>query len=395
MNKPSHTAQRIVIVGGGVTGLSIACRLAQSGLPVTVFESAQVGVTGASTRNQGWMHSGAWFAPFDVGMARMCHESLEQTLRFCPECVEPHSGPMAFVVSRLSTLHQRYLHAWREAGIPYEDWPLADLFAQAPQLDPISVQYAFRLPDRVFRPEVLLTHLAAAAQNAGVEIRQATTVVSLMQDDDTATGVVTATGEPIRARLVVLAGNAAGASLWPVSDEAAAVGQSIYQRVALKTHLAAVQPAVAPVPLCVLDVDGFNHLPHGRHSVFGTSRWLPVADPQDHAVVSAELDRLWQCITRFFPACPRTGVGHLEWAGTTIQAMHVDQTEPGQAPRPTVIDHARESPRVENLLSAFPGRATLWPHLAEDCRRLVLQKIGQPPIVSAPPMWGTPAATAP
>ena len=61
MSKLSSTSERIVIVGGGFAGLSAAARLAQAGLPVTVLEASKLGYA-ASTVNQGWLHSGAWFA---------------------------------------------------------------------------------------------------------------------------------------------------------------------------------------------------------------------------------------------------------------------------------------------------------------------------------------------
>ena len=63
MHSNSKTpSRRIVIVGGGVSGLSIAVRLSQSGLPVTLLESGRLGHA-ASTKNQGWLYSGAWYAP--------------------------------------------------------------------------------------------------------------------------------------------------------------------------------------------------------------------------------------------------------------------------------------------------------------------------------------------
>ncbi len=71
MNTQRATAQRIVIVGGGIAGLSAAVRLAQAGLPVTVLESSQLGGA-ASTRNQGWLHSGGLFALDFPDYARTC-----------------------------------------------------------------------------------------------------------------------------------------------------------------------------------------------------------------------------------------------------------------------------------------------------------------------------------
>ena len=42
-----------------------------------------------------------------------------------------------------------------------------------------------------------------------------------------------------------------------------------------------------------------------------------------------------------------------------------EQIEPELTPMPTVIDHEHEAPQASNLLSVFPGRASLWPQLAE------------------------------
>ncbi|MFG0334623.1 MAG: FAD-dependent oxidoreductase, partial [Maioricimonas sp. JB049] len=61
MTRGAETSQRVVVVGGGFAGLSIAARLAQSALPVTLLEGAELGFE-ASTRNQGWLHSGGIFA---------------------------------------------------------------------------------------------------------------------------------------------------------------------------------------------------------------------------------------------------------------------------------------------------------------------------------------------
>ena len=70
--------------------------------------------------------------------------------------------------------------------------------------------------------------------------------------------------------------------------------------------------------------------------------------------------------------------------------MHVEQVEPGREPRPTVIDHARESPKIANLLSVFLGRATLWAHLAEQPRDLVLENLQHTLLQTSLPPWAQP-----
>ena len=95
-------------------------------------------------------------------------------------------------------------------------------------------------------------------------------------------------------------------------------------------------------------------------------------------------------MTRFVPQLADEQPVVTQWAGTTIQAMHVEQVEPGRAPLPTVIDHAQETPKIANLLSVFPGRATLWAHLAEQTRDLVLEKLQHTQLQTSLPPWAQP-----
>lgn len=372
-------SKRIVVVGGGIAGLSIALRLAEAGLAVTLLEASRLG-SAASSRNQGWLHSGAWFAPTDRELARMCHESLKQTLRFCPDCVEPQNIGMAYLFSKPTTDASRWIEAWSEADIFFEELPMSKLFSLIPDLDRSQVRCAFLLPDCSIRMDVLLAHLTVVAQKAGAEIRTQTPAVRLLFDGDRVTGVAIRTGKEISGRLVILATGAEPKLFWSACTKPEAGRQSSYTCVSLKTHLVAVAPEVSTLPFCVVDREGFNHTPHGAKSIFGLNRWCIASNPTDRQVVPGEVDRLWSHINEFFPNLGRDKCEVAEWAGTTVQAMQIDQVEPGLAPRPTVIDHSQENPRVENLLSVFPGRATLWPQLAEETCRLVCEKLDKTPI---------------
>lgn len=87
MPSPSRS-NREVIVGGGLAGLSTAMRLAQMGHAITLFERMQLGAR-ASTRNQGWLRSGADTALDQPALSHLCHQELQATLAFCPECAVP------------------------------------------------------------------------------------------------------------------------------------------------------------------------------------------------------------------------------------------------------------------------------------------------------------------
>jgi hypothetical protein len=104
------------------------------------------------------------------------------------------------------------------------------------------------------------------------------------------------------------------------------------------------------------------------------------------------LERLRTLVANLYPRCRFEEHQLDEWAGTTVQAMHVDQVEPGLAPMPTVIDHEREPPCLSNLLSVFPGRASLWPQLAEATRLVVLDKLKVESPPKAMPPWAIDSA---
>jgi glycerol-3-phosphate dehydrogenase len=383
-----HQSQRVIIIGGGVSGLSIAARLAQAGLPVLVLEASRFGF-GASTRNQGWLHSGAWFAARQPDLARMCYQSFQQTERFCPECFEPDSGPMTYLMSDPSTDSKKWTSAWDNAGLPYRELASQTLFERFPRLAISQAIEGYELPDRAMRPEVLLKALAEVAERSGADLCSGTVVSRLLMEDQAVVGVETASGEKIPARLVILAGNARCGELYPDFGTLAVGSQRDVVLVALKAHLVATRQRISPWPLCVVDADGFNHIPHPSASVFGNDRWLPIHNAEDEGPLEKEIDRLWNSIRRFFPDVSRGDYKTLEWDGTTVQAMHLDQIEPGHVPWPTVVDHEREHPCVENLLSVFPGRASLWAYLAEQAQNVVLEKLETMETKIESPPWGT------
>lgn len=379
-------SQRIIIVGAGFAGLAIGTRLAQSGLPVTILEAGQLGAD-ASTRNQGWLHSGAFFARDNAQLARQCYESLRRTIDFCPESIEPSCPEMLYVFAKMASQRSTWTSAWEAAGIPYSELSHEAACRQMSGVDAKQIQHAYQLPDRSFRPHVLLESLAAAAQGMGAEIRTQVTVVDLLRDDHQICGVRTGTGEELAARRVVLATGAAvldgAAALIPQAGE-----QTGYRRVVLKTHLVSVQPELNASPFCVLDDDGFNHLPHWQTSVFGNGHWPVVHDAAHRAVEDGPIQLLWRQIATYFPGIERSQFEKIrEWAGTTLQILHVDQIEPGRASLPTIINHRHEAEGLKNLWSVSPGRATLWAHVAEKFRDALLDDLGVRECHTAAPPW--------
>jgi glycine/D-amino acid oxidase-like deaminating enzyme len=385
MSRAQHSSERIVVIGGGFAGLSAAVRLAQAGLPVTVMEQSQLGFA-ASTRNQGWLHSGAWFAPRHPELARLCYESLMLTLGFSPECVEPRYASMIYL-NREEQEPDAWTSVWDRVGIPYQVLDGEQLANALPTLNLQQVRSGFRLPDRAFRPDFLLSQLAAAARQAGAEIRASTIARSLVVEDSRVTGVTVGADEELQARFLIVAAGVYAPQLFSRLFASGPGCQSSDGLVRLKTHLRAVQPETGCDPFCVMDNVGFNHLPHFGRSVFGTDRWHVVSSTMDEHTEQAEIEAIERQIGLYFPKGFSADAKIIDWSGITLQAMHADQIHPGEAPLPTIVDHSQEPCRLENVISIFPGRATLWPQLAEQVRNLVLEKIGSRSSDTSQPLW--------
>lgn len=386
MSHLSSSSERIVVVGGGFAGLAAAVRLAQAGLPVTVLEASKPGYA-ASTRNQGWLHSGAWFAQTDAELARLCHESLQQTIRFCPDCVEPDVCTMIYCSLEDQSQPDGWTRAWEQAGIPFEPVSPRDPNCHLPATGRDRISWALRLPDRSFRPDILLSRLASTARGAGAEIRPDTCVTGLLIDEQCVYGVSIGANEEVRARLVVLATGAYSQTVFSQLYQPIAGRQSNCQLVCLKSHLRAVRPGIGADPFCVVDGAGLNHLPHSRTSVFGTGRWQVVPNAGDDRVDRREIAILAREIDAFLPGGFGDDVNVQDWAGTTVQAMHLEQVHPGEAPLCTIVDHSQEPCDIENVISIFPGRATLWAPLAERVLTTVLLKAGVGDNLISHPPW--------
>ncbi len=381
-------ADDVVIIGGGFSGLSIAALLAEQQIPVTLLEAGDLGAQ-ASTINQGWLYSGAWFAPRQVELARECSQALRRTIRFCPDCLEPGHTGMLFALTDDSDA-ARWTAAWDDAEIPWQSVSTDRLNSVLPALDDRTM-HAFRLPDRSFKPHVLLQHLADIATAAGARIHTHAHVTRLNCEDQRVTSVTTGRGEDLRASLVIIATGASESDLsrYLVCRESCTT--SLYTRVTLRAHLMAT-PQLTSQPFCLPDLGGFNHLPHAnrgdrRVSVFGMDRWTTVSALETSDSSEEEYAAIRDNIRRLFPSADLSDSRITCWSGTTVQAMHIEQTQPGLVPLPTVIDHAQEEPCVTNLLSVYPGRATLWNQLAEDTSRVVLQRIRPDSSHTARPPW--------
>ncbi len=204
----------IIVVGGGVTGTSIAWRLAESGRRVLLLEQRGI-CSGASGRNGGMTGAGSsMHASARTGRAVNALTTANlRALRALPEEIGRDfelrmTGTMDVITTDEQWAHlEQAVRAERDAGIAIElmDRDAAREIMPALTTEILGAAYA---RDRGHLwPFALVTGMADAATRQGAEIRTGTAVSRLEWSGNRVRGVV-AGEETIEAEEVVLATNA-------------------------------------------------------------------------------------------------------------------------------------------------------------------------------------------
>ena len=174
----------IGIIGAGVMGLWLSLKLAQRGYVVAVIEKEPRLADGPSTRNEGWLHCGAYHAAAIVDqslamqVAHRTREGFKQTLAFAPESIEdPESRTFALVgEEKLEEVTSR----WEEAGVVYRPAGALELNAFDSQINVRDFKGIFAVQDLSIDTRVVYTKLAVAAQRLGVTFIRGTRVTALV-----------------------------------------------------------------------------------------------------------------------------------------------------------------------------------------------------------------------
>lgn len=196
----------VVIVGGGVIGLASAWRLAQRGMPVTLFDPEPG--SGASSVAAGMLAPVTEATLGEEELLELGLASLARWDGFAAD-LEDASGErvglrtdgtvfVAFDADDRAMLGD-VVDRERSLGLTVGDLSHRELRALEPGLAPQVRRGAFAVDERSVDPVALVAALLAAAQEAGVELRRRR-VVSLRS-----AGVVLDDGERVAAGTVVLA----------------------------------------------------------------------------------------------------------------------------------------------------------------------------------------------
>lgn len=185
----------VAIVGGGVTGCSCALALARSGVRVRLHEARTV-AGGASGRNGGFALRGGAM-PYDAARTRLGPERARWLWVLSERALDAMSPIAGDALRRVGSLRLAVDAAEASALRAEHDALVGDGFAAewvAEPPGPLAGRFAaglLHLPDGALQPARWIRRLAAAAAEAGVEIREGSAVESLEALDADAVVVAT------------------------------------------------------------------------------------------------------------------------------------------------------------------------------------------------------------
>ncbi|HEY1567769.1 MAG TPA: glycine oxidase ThiO [Solirubrobacteraceae bacterium] len=207
-------AADVLVIGGGVIGLSIAWRAGQRGLRVVVLERGAAGF-GTSHYAAGMLAPVAEVTPGEEPLLELGLLSARLYPGFITELVQAagvdgvgHTTAGTLLVARdadEAEALERELVLRHRLGLPVERLRASEARQREPALAP-ALRLALDVPgDHAVDPRMLVPALAAAVAAAGGELREHTPVAGVAVTGGRVKGVVLENGSTERAEQVVVA----------------------------------------------------------------------------------------------------------------------------------------------------------------------------------------------
>jgi glycine oxidase len=216
-------ATDVIIVGGGVIGCSIAWRLAQAGLKVTVFERGRVGCEASRAAAgmlspQGESQTAGPF--FDLCLrSRAMYRSFAEELNDASgiDVEYKDEGTLFVVLQGEDDEEKTRWAAWQlEAGLPLEHVSAGEIHRIEPAVTESATRAIFLPEEHQVENRRVMDALEVAMKRAGVELIEGAEVTALAMEHGTVTGVVSAGQRHDACAVVVAAGTWSSRLLEPL-----------------------------------------------------------------------------------------------------------------------------------------------------------------------------------
>jgi glycerol-3-phosphate dehydrogenase len=398
LRKMSATDHDLVIIGGGISGASIARDAALRGLSVALLEKSDFcqATTAASSK---LIHGGLrYLRNLELGLVR---ESLRERRTW--EVIAPHlvaplpmllpvykrpGSPGRMTLRMGLTLYDLLAYdrnrlADEAKKIPgHELLSKEEAIAAEPSLPPDDLVCAFRYYDcQMYSPERLcLEHLVDAATH-GAQVANYAEVTGYLVDGPAVVGVKVRDRESgetfaVRGKVTI---NASGP--WADQLPAPVPGGSRAAKIVRSKGIHVIVPAITGDNAVLVDHQGshFFLLPWRGHTLIGTTDTKFLEHPDEFAVTEGDIASFLDTINAGYPtaALRRDDVRWFYGGLRPLVETGEDEDDTYSKSRKSeVYDHARTD-GVDGLVSSLGGKWTTSRHLAEKVLELVGDKLGR------------------
>ena len=204
----------VVVVGGGVVGLSAAYHLAAAGVPdVQLLERDTLG-SGSTCRAAGGVRA-QFSDPVNIELGRRSLEVFETFEERFGQQIDLHQVGYLFLLDSAEDVaaFERSVARQNEHGVPSRMIDVAEARALSPEIDPSGLLAAAWSPtDGHCTPESVVLGYAGAARRAGARLLTRCAVTGVDTDDSQVRAVRTSHGL-VRTEVVVCAAGAWSAAL--------------------------------------------------------------------------------------------------------------------------------------------------------------------------------------
>jgi sarcosine oxidase subunit beta len=206
--RPLKARADVVVIGGGIQGLSLAYNLAQRKVTdVVVLEQAYLNA-GASGRNGGGIRM-QWSTPTNIELAKRSIELCKQFARELGVNIWLRQGGYLFIATNEADARrlERNAALHRQHGVPTELLTPSEAQSVVPQLDPAQVvAAAYNREDGVLFPWPFLWGYANGCEKAGIGVETFTAVTGFEISGGRVHAVITNRGRIECDRVVIACG---------------------------------------------------------------------------------------------------------------------------------------------------------------------------------------------
>lgn len=350
----------ITVIGGGISGLWITKNLLDRGYAVNLVEKSPALASGATTRNEGWLHAGTYHsaviedeieARAVTGRTIYGHNSI---VDFAPESIDHEK---TFALINTDELAHTALRRWADLGVQAREVATKGNFLNE-GLDTSRIHAAFEVADKSVNSYTLCKKLARYILEHGGKIL---TGASLKPTSKSSADLLIGDSRHNIHSDVFVVSSGVG-----IKDFFESYTQKKFPMRYFKSHLL-VTPRITEDNYFYLDSREAGVMSHGKRSVVGINQEAVEVLHPDYQTIPATEKLIYDALGNMIPRAINTPLG-----STEIQGIACVKPDIRTSPIP---ENASRTQRWQDLnikvfepaegyVCAVPGKMTEAPALA-------------------------------